>query len=105
MDKKPFTIYRINTKLEQSGCSDLVLLDLNIPKIDGIEVLRRLRRSSPCRQAPVIVVTSSTAEADRLAVERLGADAYFQKPNSLAAYMQLGQLIKQHLPPAGEGQE
>jgi CheY-like chemotaxis protein len=75
----------------------LVLLDLNIPKVGGIEVLKHLRSTSPCSRIPVIVVTSSTAETDRIAVERLGAEAYFQKPTSLAAYMQLGQLIKQLL--------
>lgn len=82
---------------EKPSCPALVLLDLNIPKVGGIEVLRHLRNGSPCSRTPVIVVTSSTAEADRMAVERLGAEAYFQKPTSLAAYMQLGQLIKQLL--------
>ena len=48
---------------------------------------------------PVIVVTSSTAEADRAAAQRLGAEAYFQKPNNLTAYMELGALIKRILAP------
>jgi two-component system, response regulator len=87
-------------KLEESACPALVLLDLNVPKVDGIEVLRRLRNSSRCSTAPVIVVTSSTAEADRIAAERLGAEAYFQKPTSLTAYMELAELIKRFLPPA-----
>ena len=53
----------------------------NLPKIGGIEVLRRLRSSSRCRaRAPVIIMTSSTAAADRVAAEQLGAKAYFQKP-------------------------
>jgi CheY-like chemotaxis protein len=72
-------------------------LDLNLPKISGIEVLQQLRAGSPCRRTPVIVVTSSTAEGDRAAVQRLGAEAYFQKPKSLAAYMQLAGLIKRVL--------
>lgn len=83
--------------VEEAACPALVLLDLNIPKVDGIEVLRRLRSGSRCSRAPVIVVTSSTAETDRLAVQRLGAEAYFQKPKSLAAYMELGNLIKQYV--------
>jgi len=65
-------------KSEKPLCPALVLLDLNLPKIGGIEVLRKLRGSSPCNQTPVIVVTSSTAESDRAAVRRLGAEAYFQ---------------------------
>ncbi len=82
---------------EEAACPALVLLDLNIPKVDGIEVLRRLRSGSRCNRAPVIVVTSSTAETDRVAVQRLGAEAYFQKPKSLAAYMELANLIKQYV--------
>jgi two-component system response regulator len=88
------------TKAEKSACPALVLLDLNLPKIGGIEILRSLRGCSRCSRIPVIVLTSSTAETDRVAVEQLGAEAYFQKPTSLTAYMQLGKLIKQHLKPA-----
>ncbi|MCU1339186.1 MAG: response regulator receiver protein [Bryobacterales bacterium] len=84
---------------EKPACPALVLLDLNVPRVDGIEILRQLRSGSHCKRTPVIVVTSSTAEADRAAVEYLGADAYFQKPKDLAAYMALGQLIKRFLPP------
>jgi CheY-like chemotaxis protein len=84
-------------RAEKPACPALVLLDLNIPKVAGVEVLRHLRGATPCSRTPVIVVTSSRAEADRLAVERLGVEAYFQKPTSLAAYMQLGHLIKQLL--------
>ena len=60
------------------NCPALILLDLNLPKIPGVEILRQLRYDSPCNKTPVIVVTSSTAESDRTAVERLGAQAYFQ---------------------------
>jgi CheY-like chemotaxis protein len=80
------------------SCPVLILLDLNLPKIDGIEVLRRLRELSRCKQTPVIVVTSSTAEQDRAAVSRLGANAYFRKPKSLAAYKELAQLITRFIP-------
>ena len=82
---------------EGQSCPDLVLLDLNLPKVAGIEVLRELRASSPCKDTPVIVVTSSTASADRAAVQRLGAQAYFQKPTDLKAYMELAVVIKRVL--------
>lgn len=82
------------------NCPALILLDLNLPKISGVEVLRQLRHRPPCNNTPVIVVTSSTAEADRAAVQRLGAEAYFQKPNNLQAYRQLAALIKRLLAPA-----
>jgi CheY-like chemotaxis protein len=89
-------------RAEKPSCPALVLLDLNLPKVGGIEVLRKLRSSSPCSRTPVIVVTSSTAEADRAAVRRLGAEAYFQKPTSLAAYMELGEVVKRILRSARE---
>jgi CheY-like chemotaxis protein len=82
---------------EKPSCPALVLLDLNLPKVGGIEVLRKLRNSSLCKQTPVIVVTSSPAETDRAAVRRLGAEAYFEKPTSLVAYMELGELVKRFL--------
>ena len=82
---------------EKPSCPELVLLDLNLPKVGGIEVLRHLRNSSPCSRTPVIVVTSSTAEVDRAAVRNLGAEAYFLKPTTLSAYMELGQVVARFL--------
>ncbi len=90
---------------EKPSCPALVLLDLNLPKVGGLDVLRHLRNSSPCNRTPVIVVTSSTAEADRAAVRRLGADAYFHKPTSLSAYMELAEVVKRLLGPAEEGRK
>ncbi len=78
------------------GTPSLILLDLNVPKITGLEILRRLR-SGRLRHIPVIIVTSSISESDRAATERLGADAYFQKPHDLAAYMKLSHVIKRIL--------
>jgi CheY-like chemotaxis protein len=86
---------------EKPSCPALILLDLNLPKVGGIEVLRHLRSTSPCRRTPVIVVTSSAAEADRAAVRRLGAEEYFQKPTSLAAYLELAEVVKRVLRPEG----
>ena len=74
----------------------LVLLDLNVPKISGIEVLRKLR-AGRCRRTPVIIVTSSVSEWDRAAAESLDAQAYFQKPHDLTEYMKLGGVIKRIL--------
>jgi CheY-like chemotaxis protein len=87
---------------ENLSCPALVLLDLNLPKVDGIEVLRHLRTASRCSRTPVVVVTSSTAAEDRAAVLRLGAESYFQKPHWLEAYRELGQVIKRLLHPGEE---
>ena len=75
-------------------CPDLVLLDLNLPRRNGLELLARMRESHACRNVPVVIVTSSDAARDRDAVARLGATAYFRKPSSYEGFLQLGHLIK-----------
>jgi DNA-binding response OmpR family regulator len=74
-----------------------VILDLNLPKISGIEVLKRLRTGVRCNQVPVIVVSSSSDRADRIAARESGAEEYFQKPSDLTAYRELANVIKRVL--------
>jgi chemotaxis family two-component system response regulator Rcp1 len=78
-------------------CPSLVLLDVNLPRADGFEVLRCLRSSMKCETIPVIVMTSSAALADRTTATALRADAYFQKPPSYDAFLKLGALAQQML--------
>ena len=75
-------------------CPDVLLLDLNLPKIDGAQVLQQFRKHSACIRTPVVVVTSSDAPKDRQRVKDLGADAYFRKPSDLREFMTLGAVIK-----------
>lgn len=69
---------------------DVVLLDLNLPKIGGEEVLKRLRMSPKCQRVKVLIISSSDAPADRERMIKLGATDYFRKPPSLAQFMLLG---------------
>jgi len=71
----------------------LVMLDLNLPKVSGIDVLKRLRTVSRCNKVPVVVITSSDYSGDLEAVERLGIAAYFQKPTALEGFMSLARVI------------
>jgi CheY-like chemotaxis protein len=64
----------------------VVLLDLKLPKLDGIEVLRRIRTSDRTRLLPVVVLTSSNEERDRLATYALGANSYVRKPVDFAQF-------------------
>jgi two-component system response regulator len=72
----------------------LVLLDLKLPKVDGLEVLRRLREGAATRRLPVVVFTSSSEEEDMLKSYDLGANSYVRKPvdfdQFLEATKQLG---------------
>jgi two-component system response regulator len=57
-----------------------VLLDLKLPRVDGLEVLRRLREDDRTRYLPVVVLTSSKEEQDLVESYRLGANSYVRKP-------------------------
>ncbi|HEY6801989.1 MAG TPA: response regulator [Pyrinomonadaceae bacterium] len=72
----------------------MVLLDLKLPKVDGLEVLRRLREEARTRRLPVIIFTSSSEEEDMVKSYNLGANSYVRKPvefdQFLEATKQLG---------------
>lgn len=73
----------------------LVLLDLKLPKVDGMEVLRQLRADPTTRRLPVVILTSSREEDDLMRSYDLGANSYVRKPvdfNSFAEVMQQLQL-------------
>jgi CheY-like chemotaxis protein len=82
---------------ERAPAPDLLLLDLNLPKIDGFEVLRRLRASAKFGAIPVLIMTSSDSPDDRARAASMGA-GYFRKPPSYEAFLKLGKLLRQQMP-------
>ncbi|HZP18230.1 MAG TPA: response regulator [Terriglobales bacterium] len=72
----------------------VVLLDLKLPKVDGLEVLKRLRADARTRLLPVVILTSSDEEEDMIRSYELGANSYIRKPvdfnNFIEATRQLG---------------
>lgn len=75
-------------------CPDVVLLDLNLPKTDGHELMALLRAHPLCGKTPVIVVTSSDARRDRERAFQMGAARYFRKPSDLIEFLKLGLVIR-----------
>lgn len=65
---------------DTSVLPQVVLLDLKLPKIDGLEVLRRLRADNRTKLLPVVILTSSNEEQDKLKGYSLGANSYVRKP-------------------------
>lgn len=59
---------------------DLILLDLRLPKVDGLEVLRRLKAHDELRRIPAVILTTSTAESDLVRAYDVGAGSYLVKP-------------------------
>lgn len=64
----------------RAACPALILLDLKLPKVDGLEVLQRIRADARTRHIPIVVLTTSAQEDDIAASYNLGANAYVRKP-------------------------
>ena len=81
----------------QQPCPDLVIVDLNLPRKPGKEVLQRIRASSRCPNVSVIVLTSSDSQKDKNDVAGFNPSRYLRKPSRLDEFMELGAVFKQFL--------
>ena len=73
---------------------DLILLDVLMPKIDGLEVCKWIKKQSRLKSIPILLFTAKVGKKDRIAGEEAGADAYINKPFSAEDLLSL---IKNHL--------
>jgi CheY-like chemotaxis protein len=76
---------------------DLVVLDLNLPKSDGTEVLQAIRQSRHLSKIPVVITSSSSSPHDRAKTEHLVVERYIMKPLDLDDFLQIGAVVKQVL--------
>jgi chemotaxis family two-component system response regulator Rcp1 len=72
----------------------LIILDLNLPRHDGTEILQCLRESAEFAHIPVVVLTSSDSPRDRLVANQFGAARYLRKPSNLEEFLRLGAVFK-----------
>jgi DNA-binding response OmpR family regulator len=70
-----------------------MLLDLNLPRHDGMEILRQVRRNPRLASVPVIVFTSSDSPSDRLSASELGITRYLKKPTLLDDFLGIGAVV------------
>lgn len=80
-----------------SGAQSLVVLDLNMPGISGLEILRRMRASDRDREVPVLVFTTSLLPSDREACKALGVAGFLNKPTTFKQYRAIVAAIGVHL--------
>jgi DNA-binding response OmpR family regulator len=75
-------------------CPALVILDINLPKKSGAQVLQEMRQGRKCSKTAVLVVTSSDSASDRAEMAKLGVKGYFRKPSDYEDFMKLGVIVK-----------
>lgn len=90
-------------RYQDAAIPDLVVLDLNLPKSDGSDVLRCIRETEEYQGVPVVVLTSSDSPRDRKVIESLGANRFITKPSELDAFLSLGKTLVAFIGPAESG--
>jgi len=108
VDDQPINVQLLKRKLERCGLAvstannglealeqvklhkpDLILLDLRLPKVDGLEVLRRIKTDEALRAIPTVVLTTSAAELDVVEAYTRGAGSYLVKPVDFEKFTKL----------------
>lgn len=86
----------------RSGMPVLIVLDLNMPELDGRQTLRRLKSSEQYKNIPVIIVTTSSNKVDREICQRLGADLYLIKPDTHSEWQNIIRRMEPYVVGGGE---
>jgi CheY-like chemotaxis protein len=89
-------LYKRGKFIDEHGFPAVILLDIKMPKMNGIEVLRHIRNDSKFKLIPVIMVTSSREEKDLVESYKLGANSYVVKPVDFTQFMEAIKILGQY---------
>jgi CheY-like chemotaxis protein len=89
-------LYKRGKFANHNGVPAVILLDIKMPKMDGIEVLKHIRSDPKLKFIPVIMVTSSREERDLIECYRLGANSYIVKPVDIAQFIDAIKIVGQY---------
>jgi CheY-like chemotaxis protein len=89
---------KVNQFIERVGTTgptpDVILLDLNLPRVEGPELFRTVRSNPACANVPLIVITSSDSPRDHAWTSEYRVSHYFRKPSTLDEFLKLGAVIR-----------
>lgn len=91
--EEAMTFLRREGEHDNAPKPDLILLDLNLPKKDGRQVLKEIKEDDDLKMIPVVILTTSTAEEDILKTYKLGANCYITKPVGLEQFIKVVEAI------------
>jgi two-component system response regulator len=95
--EEAITAARLAGSAGQPPCPDVLILDLGLPRVDGLEVLRAFRSNEHCVHTPVIVFSASVSPEHRHAAETYSGVRFIPKPMDLDEFMDFGRTIKMML--------
>ncbi|MFA6403501.1 MAG: response regulator [Salinivirgaceae bacterium] len=89
-------LYKLGKFANETGNPDFIMLDIKMPKMNGIEVLKHIRSDPNFKYVPIIMVTSSREERDVIECYKLGANSYVVKPVDISQFMNTMQVLGQY---------
>jgi CheY-like chemotaxis protein len=89
-------IFGTGARADLQNYPGMILLDLNLPKVDGMEVLRRVKQDPRTQPIPVIILTTSQEEVDRLEAYRFGVNSYIVKPVDFHQFAEAVRILGLH---------
>lgn len=92
--EKALALLRQQGEYQQAARPDLIILDLNLPRLDGRDVLKTIKRDSVLKRIPVVVLTTSSSERDIMQSYDLYANCYVIKPFDIEDFMAIAKLIE-----------